>query len=138
MAHFALLDENSIVRQVIVVSNEDCGNLEFPESEPIGQAFIKNKLNLPGVWKQTSYNTRFGKYYNNDGILDPSKNGFRKNYASQGFKYDEELDAFITPKPIYFNSYILNIETGQWEPPIPYPAKKYIWNEDILNWVEVG
>lgn len=60
MAHFARID-NGIVRQVIVVSNDDCGG-DFPESEPIGQAFIAS-LGLTGEWLQTSYHANFrGKY----------------------------------------------------------------------------
>lgn len=61
MAHFAKV-ENNIVQQVIVVSNDDCGGGEFPESEPIGQAFIAS-LGLTGQWLQTSYRANFrGKY----------------------------------------------------------------------------
>lgn len=61
MAHFAKI-ENNIVQQVIVVANSDCGNKEFPESEPIGQAFISS-LGLDGEWKQTSYNANFRSVY---------------------------------------------------------------------------
>lgn len=61
MAHFAKID-NGIVQQVIVVNNETLGDLEFPESEAIGQEFIAS-LGLDGSWKQTSYNANFrGKY----------------------------------------------------------------------------
>lgn len=61
MAHFAQI-ENNVVQNVIVVSNDDCGGGEFPESEPIGQAFIAS-LGLTGEWLQTSYHANFrGKY----------------------------------------------------------------------------
>lgn len=61
MAHFAKID-NDVVSQVIVVSNDDCGGGDFPESEPIGQAFIAS-LGLTGDWLQTSYHANFrGKY----------------------------------------------------------------------------
>lgn len=61
MAHFAQIN-NNIVKDVIVISNEDCDNLPFPESEPVGQAFIAS-LGLIGEWLQTSYNANFrGKY----------------------------------------------------------------------------
>lgn len=61
MAHFAKID-NDIVSQVIVVSNDDCGGGDFPESEPVGQAFIAS-LGLTGDWLQTSYHANFrGKY----------------------------------------------------------------------------
>ena len=81
MAHFAKV-ENNIVQEVIVVANSDCGGGEFPESEPIGQAFIAS-LGLDGEWLQTSYHANF-----------------RGAYAGIGFTYDAELDAFIAPAPI--------------------------------------
>jgi hypothetical protein len=61
MAHFALIN-NGIVSNVIVVSNSDCGNGEFPASEPVGQAFIAS-LGLEGEWLQTSYNSNFRGCY---------------------------------------------------------------------------
>lgn len=61
MAHFAEIIDNT-VNNVIVVSNDDCDNLPFPESEPYGQAFIAS-LGLEGVWLQTSYNANFRGYY---------------------------------------------------------------------------
>lgn len=62
MAHFALVDNTNIVREVIVIANDDCGNLDFPESEPVGQAFIAS-LGFAGEWLQTSYHANFrGKY----------------------------------------------------------------------------
>jgi hypothetical protein len=78
MAHFARI-ENGIVAQVIVVNNETLGNLEFPESEAVGQEFISS-LGLDGTWKQTSYNATF-----------------RGKYAGSGMTYDAELDEFIAP-----------------------------------------
>jgi hypothetical protein len=79
MAHFAQLDSNNIVQQVIVVANEDCGGGEFPASEPAGQAFIAS-IGLTGTWKQTSYNSNF-----------------RGVYAGIGFAYDPEADVFVAP-----------------------------------------
>jgi len=118
MAHFAKIDKNKIVQQVIVVTNEDCGNLEFPESETIGQSFI-NSIGLNGVWIQTSYN-----------------GNFRKNYAGMGYTYDESRNAFIPVKP--YPSYILNEDTCQWDAPIPRPNdnKFYDWDEENLTWKE--
>lgn len=78
MAHFARID-NDTVSQVIVVNNETLGNLEFPASEPVGQAFIAS-IGLDGTWKQTSYNGTF-----------------RAKYAGAGNTYDAELDEFISP-----------------------------------------
>ena len=81
MAHFAKI-ENDTVTQVIVVSNDDCGGGDFPESELIGQAFIAS-LGLTGEWLQTSYHANF-----------------RKNYASIGYTYDAQLDEFVAPPTI--------------------------------------
>lgn len=79
MAHFAEIVGN-VVQNVIVVSNDDCGGGEFPESEPIGQAFIA-EIGLPGLWLQTSYN-----------------NNFRKCYAGNGYTYDPVADEFNPPE----------------------------------------
>ena len=119
MAHFAKIDENNIVQQIIVVSNENCGNLEFPESEPIGQNFISS-IGLEGNWKQTSYNSTF-----------------RKRYAGLDDVYDESRDAFLPLKP--FPSWILNEDTCLWESPIERPTdgNLYRWNEDEQSWEEV-
>jgi hypothetical protein len=81
MAHFAQVN-NNIVEQVIVVANSDCDDLPFPESEPIGQAFIAS-LGLDGEWLQTSYHWNF-----------------RGTYAGIGYTYDAELDVFVAPAPI--------------------------------------
>ena len=78
MAHFARLNENNIVTQVVVINNEDCGGGEFPQSEPIGQEFCKMLFGQDTIWKQTSYNSNF-----------------RVRYAGVGSLYDEELDEFI-------------------------------------------
>ena len=81
MAHFAKV-ENGIVQQVIVVSNDDCGGGNFPESEPIGQAFLAS-LGLTGEWLQTSYHANF-----------------RSIYAGIGYTYDPDADEFVAPLPI--------------------------------------
>ena len=78
MAHFAKVN-NKRVEQVIYVSNADCGSGDFPESEPIGQAFLAS-LGLGDNWKQTSYNANF-----------------RGRYAGIGYTYDSELDEFVAP-----------------------------------------
>jgi len=79
MAHFAQVDAYQIVRNVIVVNNSDCGGGDFPDSEPIGQAFIA-AIGIDGDWLQTSYN-----------------NNFRGQYAGQGMTYDPLLDEFVSP-----------------------------------------
>ena len=81
MAHFAKI-ENNTVKNVIVVSNDDCGGGEFPDSEPIGQEFIAS-LGLSGEWLQTSYHANF-----------------RGCYASIGFTYDPNNDVFVAPPSI--------------------------------------
>ena len=84
MAHFALVDSANIVRDVIVISNADCGGGAFPESEPIGQAFIAGPhpycLALTGNWLQTSYS-----------------GSFRGCFAGLGYSYDAVLDVFVPP-----------------------------------------
>ena len=120
MANFAQFDENYIVTEVIVVNNETIDDLPFPESEPVGVAFLQSLFGSTTVWKQTSYNANF-----------------RKNYAGIGFTYDPVLDAFIAPQP--YPSWMLNTATCQWEAPIPYPndGKMYMWDEATLSWVLV-
>lgn len=84
MAHFARIDASSIVTEVIVISNDNCGGGTFPASEPIGQAFITSPhpdgLALDGVWRQTSYS-----------------GSFRGTFAGLGFSYDPALDIFVPP-----------------------------------------
>jgi hypothetical protein len=79
MAHFAKI-ENGIVREVLVIGNNDCGGGDFPESESVGQAFIAS-CGLSGEWKQTSYN-----------------GNFRGTYAGIGMTYDADLDEFVAPE----------------------------------------
>jgi hypothetical protein len=115
MAHFAQLNEENIVTQVIVVANQDILNEQGQESEEKGIAFCSNLLG--GTWKQTSYN-----------------GNMRKNYVGIGYTYDEGRDAFIPPKP--YNSWILVEETCQWKAPVDYPAdeNQYVWNETTTTW----
>lgn len=118
MAHYALLDENSIVTQVIT------GNDEYDQStdweEYYGEFFGQ-------VCKRTSYNTR-GNQHSSNGVP------FRMNYAGIGYEYREDLDGFIPPQP--YNSWTLNENTGLWEAPIAYPTDGgiYTWNEDLQKW----
>lgn len=107
MAHFAELDENNIVKRVVVVSNDDCGGGDFPESDPIGAALLSEKYG--GTWKQTSYN-----------------NNFRGRYAGKDMEYDPELDVFCGFQ--IYPSWVKD-STGQWNPPIPKPEGNYFWDE---------
>jgi len=126
MAHFAQLDENNIVTQVIVVSNEDTSDINGVEAEEIGIAFCKKLLGVDTNWKQTSYN-----------------NSIRVRYAGIGYTYNAELDAFIPPKP--YESWVLNNEIVDWESPVgPAPTLTeaevearsfYRWDEENGEWV---
>jgi hypothetical protein len=81
MAHFAQIDTDDVVQQVIIVANSCLDDKDFPLSEPLGQAFIADTLKLSGLWKQTSYNSQF-----------------RGRYAGIGDIYDADLDEFVTPE----------------------------------------
>lgn len=109
MAHFAELDENNVVLRVLVTDND------FPNE---GYDWLVETFG--GTWVQTSYNARI-----------------RKNFASVGYTYNEELDGFIPPKP--YESWSLNEETCLWIPPVPYPqdGKVYDWNEETQTWSEL-
>jgi len=119
MAHFAQLDDNNIVIQVIVIDNENCLDKDGLESEVVGAAFCAKLLG--GTWLKTSYN-----------------DNIRKNYAGIDFTYDRARDAFIAPQP--YPSWKLVEETCQWEAPIPYPIVPegsfdyYTWNETTQAW----
>jgi hypothetical protein len=108
MAHWAELDENNVVLRVLVGDNND------PNGDEGYQWLLDN---LGGTWVKTSYN-----------------GNIRKNFAGIGFTYNEELDAFVPPKP--FASWTLNEETALWEPPVPYPTdgEIYTWNEETTSW----
>tara|TARA_R100001463_G_scaffold135227_1_gene198288 strand:+ start:6107 stop:6493 length:387 start_codon:yes stop_codon:yes gene_type:complete len=122
MAHFAKLDENNLVLEVIVVADSDAS------TEAKGQTFLQNLYKNTITYKQTSYNTIAGEH-------KLGGTPFRKNYAGVGYTYDASKDAFIPPKP--WNSWTLNEDTCQWEAPVAYPddGKGYIWKEDSKTWV---
>jgi len=121
LAHFCMLDENNVVTQVIVVSNDDCSDVNGNEVEEIGVAFCKKLLGADTNWKQTSYN-----------------NNIRVRYAGIGYSYNEELDAFVPPQP--FASWTLDNDTADWVSPLgAAPALTdeevearsfYRWDED--------
>lgn len=125
MAHFAQLNDNNIVINVIVIDNNELLDDNGQESETKGIAFCQLLYGRNTVWKQTSYN-----------------NNLRKNYAGLGYQYDEALDAFIAPKP--FNSWTLDVNC-RWQAPVPIPEdnltgdppKRYRWNEETLNWIQL-
>ena len=130
MAHFAKLDANNVVEQVIVVSNDDTSDSNGVETESIGVAFCQKLMGASTNWKQTSYN-----------------NNFRGNYAGIGYTYMSNVatlgvgstDIFITPQP--HDSWSVGVGTAAWYPPSnpgDAPAltadeqaarKFYVWNE---------
>ena len=114
MAHFAQINEQGIVTQVIVVANEELLDNGI-ESEAKGIAFCQSLFG--GEWKQTSYN-----------------GNIRKNYAGAGYTYDSQRDAFIPPRP--YPSWTLVESTCQWTAPVAMPAdgKHYQWDEATLTW----
>jgi hypothetical protein len=114
LAHYAFLDENNLVTEVIsgIDENELIDGLD-PETW---------YGNFRGqTCKRTSYNKNI-----------------RKNYASIGYTYNQDLDAFIPPKP--YSSWILNEEACLWEPPVAHldDDNRYIWNEELLSWEAIG
>lgn len=115
MSHFAQIDENNIVINVIVAEQD------FIDSGAVGD---------PSTWIQTSYNTHAGEHKLGGTPL-------RKNYAGIGYTYDSVRDAFIPPKQ--YNSWVLNEVTCLHEAPVAMPTdgKIYNWDEDTTSWVEV-
>ena len=115
MAHFARLDENNIVQEVIVVSNRVILDTNGNESEAIGIDFC-NTLKT-GIWIQTSYNSTF-----------------RGTFAQPGYLYRSDLDVFVPPSP--YPSWIFNSSTCSWDAPIPKPTDKICyWDEETQNWL---
>ena len=122
MGHYAYINDESIVVEVITGRNED----EVVEGISDWEAYYSTKRDgLTAV--RTSYNTLGGQH-----LLGGEP--FRMNYAGIGYTYDQERDAFIAPKP--FDSWILDEETARWEAPTPYPTDglTYSWNEAELAW----
>ena len=113
MSHFALVNAQGVVEQVIVAE----------------QDFIDSLLDASS-WVQTSYNTR-------GGVHTLGGTPLRKNYAWIGYTYDADRDAFIAPKP--YTSWLLDDFTCQWNAPTPMPTdgKMYSWDEATTSWVEI-
>ena len=113
MAHYAFLDDNNIVTEVITGIDET-QTIEGLSTETWYGNFRGQ------VCKRTSYN-----------------GNIRKNYAGIGMTYDAARNAFIAPKP--YNSWVLDEDTCRWEAPVAYPDDdgRYTWNESTLSWIEV-
>lgn len=114
MAHYAFIDNNNLVTEVITGKDE-------------------NEL-LDGLTPEEWY----GRFRGQRCIRTSYNNNIRKNFAGIGYTYDEERDAFIPPK--IYQSWTLDEEKCIWNPPVPMPkdGKVYNWNENILNWEEVN
>ena len=123
MAHFARLDQNNIVINVIKVNDNDCIDSQGQESEQVGIEFLKTLFGADTQWRQTSYNNRI-----------------RKNYACIGYHYNADLDAFVSPAP--YPSWIFNPDTCAWDPPVAPPTditenQNYEWNEADQLWQQI-
>jgi hypothetical protein len=124
MAHYAFLDENNIVTEVIVGKDEGEDNVDWEAH----YGALRGQ-----TCKRTSYNTQ-------GGVHSGGGTPFRKNYAGLGYTYDADRDAFIPPKP--YASWVLNEQSCLWDAPVPMPEdaspeKRYTWDEGSINWVEV-
>ena len=122
MAHYAFLDENNIVTDVIVGRDENETVDGISSWEDYYGTFHGQTC------KRTSYNTV--------GNQHPNGTPFRGNYAGIGYTYDPILDAFIPPQP--FPSWVLNETTCLWDAPVSYPddGLDYVWDEDTTSWVQ--
>lgn len=131
MAHYALLDENNIVTDVIAGRDEDEDDADPEEVNGASTSHIdweEHYGSINGqICKRTSINTEGGIH-----ILGGTP--FRKNFACIGYTYDYERDAFIPPK--LFDSWILDEDTCLWIPPIPIPDDEnfYEWDEENQSW----
>jgi hypothetical protein len=154
MAHYAKLDDDNIVIDVIVIANKDCLDETGNECEEPGRRMCE-ALTGHKKWKKTSYNTKFGIHYDSN-TGEPSEDqskAYRLNFAQAGMRYDEELDGFVVteqlvPKRVPRMS--INPKTGVWclkKPtisipqdlePDKYPPEEYIpkwfWNEFLYEW----
>lgn len=121
MAHFALVNAQGIVEQVIVA-----------EQDVIDSGLFGN----PTSWVQTSYNTRGGVHYGSDNQPDGGV-ALRANYAGIGYTYDAQNDVFYAPQP--YPSWTISAPDWIWQPPVSYPqdGEVYVWNESSLSWSKI-
>ena len=141
MAHYAFLDENNIVIEVIGGRDESDTN-DLPNGYSNWEDYYLTKRPNASDCKRTSYNTQAGKYYilneSDEYVEGPDQSkAFRANFAGIGHKYDSENDIFI--EPCYdpsFDSWTVNTTTGQYEAPIEYPddGNNYQWDEETMQW----
>jgi|TARA_R100001463_G_scaffold3244_1_gene13286 hypothetical protein len=123
MAHYAKVIDGKVVN-VIVAEKE------------FFDTFVDD---TPGIWIQTSYNTRGGKHYDakTKKLSSDQSKALRGNYAGIGFTYDEVNDLFVPPQP--FSSWVLDSTKCTWKAPKDYPSdnKHYIWDESKKDWVVI-
>jgi hypothetical protein len=137
MAYFAKIGLNNKVVSVLSVKDEMCYDADNNEVEEIGKEFLESLTAWP-IWKKCSYNTRNGIHYLPDSNTpsDDQTKAFRKNMPSIGYEFNEDLDAFIRPKPGE-GSYIFNSTSCEWERPVARPADddgtNYTWDEDAYQ-----
>ena len=146
MAHFAELDENNIVKRVIVIGNHDTVSDSFKVNYPLEATKEKLKAikgkkvkinNIDTDWEDESKGVAFcNKLLGGKWIQTSYNNNIRYHYAGKEHKYNSVLDAFIPSQP--YPSWILDKECN-WQAPVPMPidGKMYRWDENILDWVEV-
>ena len=127
MAHYAFINDNNIVTEVIVGIDEDAKD-DLPSEFDSWEEFYADFRGQ--TCKRTSYNTSANAH--ND-----SGTAYRGNYAGIGYTYDTSNDVFIAPKP--YASWTLNESTWTYEAPEAYPddGKQYVWNENKTEWEEV-
>jgi len=150
MAHYAKIGMNGKVIGVTPLEDKHLLNADGAEDERVGQEHLEKCNNWPAeMWIKTSYNTKNGKYYNNDNTehADQSK-AFRGNYAGIGMTWDEDNQIFIDPQP--FPSWTLDVAKVKWVSPVgDRPAYtdehveqvtagthswEYTWNESTKTW----
>tara|TARA_R100001015_G_C4624890_1_gene183195 strand:- start:1772 stop:2236 length:465 start_codon:yes stop_codon:yes gene_type:complete len=140
MAHFAKIDDNNVVLTVLFLDNKEIVDAEGVEQETLGQNHLQHHHNWPAErWIKTSYNTS-----SNTHKLGGTP--FRGNYAGRGYTWDSDNQIFWPPSP--YESWVKNISTVQWDPPIAKPeitseqrsqndanthSWDYVWNEDAYK-----
>lgn len=114
MAHYAFLDDNNIVTEVIV------GRHEYETVNGI-----------------SDWEAHYGEFRGQRCVRTSYNNNIRKNYAGIGYTYDDGRDAFIPPQP--YPSWVLNEDTCRWDAPVAYPddGQVYVWDEDTTSWVQI-
>lgn len=120
MAHYALLDKNNTVIQVIVGTDETHDDTDWEQFYAMQTGYY---------CKRTSYNTAGGVHLQGG-------TPFRKNFAAPGYRYDKKIDAFIPPTP--YENWILDLASCTWTPPVPYPTDgvMYYWDQSNNRWIQ--